>query len=184
MKRRLLILSVLAICIATITVGSLAYFTAEGTARNVITTGGVAIAVREWADADKQTPFEDLEDIMPGTVVTKIAEIQNTGASDAWIRVRVTKDIRLAGDGTADLSLVELDLNLEDWTLGEDGYLYYNSAVKPGEVTEPIFTTVTFRAEMGNEYQNATATVDVAAQAVQTANNGTNAMDAQGWPEA
>ena len=37
---------------------------------------------------------------------------------------------------------------------------------------------------MGNEYQNATATVDVIAQAVQTANNGTSAADAAGWPAA
>ena len=37
---------------------------------------------------------------------------------------------------------------------------------------------------MGNEYQNATATVDVLAQAVQTANNGESVMEAQGWPEA
>ena len=37
---------------------------------------------------------------------------------------------------------------------------------------------------MGNEYQNATATVDVFAQAVQTANNGATVMAAQGWPKA
>ena len=56
--------------------------------------------------------------------------------------------------------------------------------LKPGEVTAPIFTAVTFNANMGNEYQNATATVDVFAQAVQTANNGATVMDAQGWPRA
>ena len=43
---------------------------------------------------------------------------------------------------------------------------------------------MTFKADMGNEYQNATATVDVSAQAVQTANNGATVMDAQGWPNA
>ena len=47
-----------------------------------------------------------------------------------------------------------------------------------------MFTKVTFNAAMGNEYQNATATVDVAAQAVQTANNGSTVTDAQGWPNA
>ena len=142
------------------------------------------ITVQEWADEDKQTPFEDLDGIMPGMTVTKIAEIKNTGASDAWVRVLVTKDIQLAGDGTPDTSLVELNLNLTDWTQGKDGYLYYNKVLKPGEVTEPIFTAVTFNVTMGNEYQNATATVDVAAQAVQTANNGDTVMDAKGWPNA
>ena len=45
MKRKLLILSVLAICLSTLAAGTLAYFTAEGKAHNVITTGGVHIAL-------------------------------------------------------------------------------------------------------------------------------------------
>ena len=100
MKRKLLLLSVLAICVATLAAGTLAYFSADGTARNVITTGNVSIAVEEWADADKTQPFEDLTGIMPGTTVTKSAEVRNTGEADAWIRVRLTSDIRLTGDLT------------------------------------------------------------------------------------
>ena len=184
MKRKLLILSVLAICIATLAAGTLAYFASEGRAHTVITTGGVEIAVQEWADEEKTKPFEDLTGIMPGMTVTKIAEIKNTGASDAWVRVKVEKNIKLQGEGTPDTALVELNLNLTDWTQGKDGYLYYNKVLKPGEVTEPLFTAVTFNVTMGNEYQNATATVDVVAHAVQTANNGDTVMDAKGWPNA
>ena len=183
MKRKLLILSVLAICIATLAAGTLAYFTSEGTAHNVITTGGVEITVQEWADEGKTKPFENLTGVMPNTTVTKIAEIKNTGASDAWVRVKVEKNIELQGEGTSDTSLVELTLNTADWT-EKDGYYYYTKVLKPGEVTAPIFTAVTFKPDMGNEYQNATATVDVTAQAVQTANNGATVMDAQGWPNA
>lgn len=183
MKRKLLILSVLAICIATLAAGTLAYFTSEGKAHNVITTGGVEIAVQEWADVEKTKPFEDLTGVMPNTTVTKIAEIKNTGASDAWVRVKVEKNIKLQGEGASDTSLVELTLNTADWT-EKDGYYYYTKVLKPGEVTAPIFTAVTFKPDMGNEYQNATATVDVTAQAVQTANNGATVMDAQGWPNA
>ena len=183
MKRKLLILSVLAICIATLAAGTLAYFTSEGKAHNVITTGGVEIAVQEWADEEKTKPFEDLTGIMPGMTVTKIAEVKNTGASDAWVRVKVEKNIKLQGEGAPDTGLVELTLNTADWT-EKDGYYYYTKVLKPGEVTAPIFTAVTFKPDMGNEYQNATATVDVTAQAVQTANNGTSALTASGWPAA
>ena len=183
MKRKLLILSVLAICIATLAAGTLAYFTSEGKAHNVITTGGVEITVQEWADEEKTKPFEDLTGVMPNTTVTKIAEIKNTGASAAWIRVKVEKSIKLQGEGAPDTGLVELALNTADWT-EKDGYYYYTKVLKPGEVTAPIFTAVTFKPDMGNEYQNATATVDVTAQAVQTANNGATVMDAQGWPNA
>ena len=87
MKRKILILSVLAICIATLAAGTLAYFTSEGKAHNVITTGGVEIAVQEWADMEKTRPFENLTGVMPNATVTKIAEVKNTGASDAWVRV-------------------------------------------------------------------------------------------------
>lgn len=183
MKRKLLILSVLAICIATLAAGTLAFFTSEGKAHNVLTTGGVEITVQEWADEEKTKPFEDLTGIMPGMTVTKIAEIKNIGASDAWVRVKVEKNIKLQGDGTPDTGLVELTLNTADWT-EKDGYYYYTKALKPGEFTAPVFTAVTFNVAMGNEYQNATATVDVSAQAVQTANNGDTVMDAQGWPNA
>ena len=183
MKRKLLILSVLAICIATLTTGTLAFFTSEGRAHNVITTGGVKIAVQEWADEGKEKPFHNLEGIMPSMTVTKIAEIKNTGASEAWIRVKVDKNIQLQGEDTPDTNLVELELNTTDWA-ENGGYYYYKNALKPGEVTEPIFTAVTFNAAMGNEYQNATASVDVSAQAVQTANNGATVMDAKGWPNS
>lgn len=182
MKRKILILSVLAICIATLAAGTLAYFTSEGKAHNVITTGGVEIAVQEWADMEKTKPFENLTGVMPNATVTKIAEVKNTGASDAWVRVKVEKNIKLQGEGTPDTGLVELTLNTTDWT-ERDGYYYSTKALKPGEVTAPIFTAVTFGTAMGNEYQNATATVDVFAQAVQTANNGTTVLDAQGWPK-
>ena len=182
MKRKLLILSVLVICVATLAAGTLAYFTSEGTAHNVITTGGVDITLQEWADEGKTKPFEDLTGIMPGMTVTKIAEIKNTGASEAWVRVKVEKNIRLAGEGEVNPDLVELALDTANWT-EKDGYYYYNKALKPGEVTAPVFSAVTFNASMGNEYQNATATVDVYAQAVQTANNGATALEAQGWPK-
>ena len=115
MKRKLLILSVLAICVAMLAGGTLAFFTSEDKAHNVITTGGVEITLQEWADEAKTTPFKDLTGVMPNTTVTKIAEIRNTGASDAWVRVKVEKNIRLQGDGTPDTGLVELKCNTVDW---------------------------------------------------------------------
>ena len=64
MKRKLLILSVLAICIASLATGTIAFFTSEDKAHNVITTGSVEITVQEWADEAKQVPFVDLEGVL------------------------------------------------------------------------------------------------------------------------
>ena len=120
----------------------------------------------------------------PGLEVTKIVEVENTGASSAWIRVLLEMTVT-AADGETELSAdpVELDYNTEKWTLGDDGYWYYNEALEPDDTTEPLFTTVTFAAEMGNEYQESTCVIDITAQAVQSANNGDSAQEAVGWPE-
>ena len=188
LKTKLLALSVVLILAALSVYGTLAYFTAQGTARNVITTGDIKIALEErmlTPDGEKTVPFEDQLGVMPGSDVSKIVTVTNTGGQPAWVRVSLDKAIELAQgvEGQADLSLVTCDLNTESWT-EKDGYYYYTKPLKPGEVTAPIFTAVTFKADMGNEYQNATATVDVFAQAVQTANNGATVMAAQGWPKA
>ena len=81
---------------------------------------------------------------MPNTEVTKIAEIENTGASEVWVRVKIEKNIELTRDGTPNTDMVALNINTADWTAGADGYYYYNVALAPGETTAPVFTTVTF----------------------------------------
>lgn len=191
MKRKLLAVSLLIICAALMAAGSVAFFNAEGKAHNVITTGGVDIELNEWADVEKETPWENGTHgtgVMPGETVVKIAEVKNTGSSDAWIRVKVEKELNLdreygalLGDKEPDMSKIEIVIG-EDWEDGEDGFYYYNKPVKPGETTSPIFEEVAFDAAMGNEFQKATADVNVTAYAVQVANNGKSAMDAAGWP--
>ena len=187
MKRKLLLLSVMVICIAIAAVGTLAFFNSDAVAHNVITTGGVDIELHEYADAEKN-PFTDKTGVMPGMTVTKIAEVENTGASAAWVRVKLKPAIELADDAvlpdgfTVNTGLVKPDVNTDDWTEGEDGYFYYKEALKPGETTAPVLNSVTFDVAMGNEYQGATATVDIVAQAVQKDNNGDSALTAKGWP--
>lgn len=189
MKRKLLLLSVMVICIAIAAVGTLAYYNTNAIAHNVITTGGVNIELHEYADAEKTQPFKDLSGVMPGIKVTKIAEVENTGASAAWVRVKLTPAIELADDAvlpdgfTVNTGLVKPDVNTTDWELRSDGYYYYHKALAAGETTTPVITSVTFKETMGNEYQGATATVDIVAQAVQVANNGKTVMDAQRWPK-
>lgn len=188
MKRKLLAVAVTVICLSMMAYGTLAYFTAEDTAHNVITSGEIDIELQEWADAEKTTPFPEdgVSGVMPGTEVTKIVEVKNTGANDAYIRVKVEKEFVLSEgvEGETDSGLMKIDFDETYWTLGEDGYYYYKTALEPGAVTEPLFASVSFDTTMGNIYQNSTAKVDVTAYAVRVANNGDSVMDAKGWPEA
>ena len=121
---------------------------------------------------------------MPGAEISKIAMVENTGSNSVYVRVSVETVIEFAQetDEIADLSLVALDFNTEDWTYS-DGYYYYSRILNAGEVSEPLFTTVAFAPSMGNIYQNSTASVNLIAQATQSANNGANALEASGWPE-
>ena len=190
MKRKLLLLSVMVICIAIAAAGTLAFFNGDATAHNVITTGKVAIKVDEYAQYDaadtaKREEFTNNQTgIMPGTTVNKIVVVSGEdGTADAWVRVKFTKSIQLADgkQGEVNLDLIELNIDTSKWEL-KDGWFYYNAPVKANQEAAPALLSVQFDATMDNTYQGATATVDVLAQAVQCANNGTSAQTASGWP--
>jgi len=185
MKKKIALVVVIISLIAMGISGTMAYFTADSTATNVITAGNIDIDLIEMEKTDEGLkPFEDKDGVMPGDVISKIVTVKNTGDNEAYIRVQVKKMITLAGDatGSAELSLLSCDINTNDWTYSK-GYYYYNKPLAAGEETAPLFENVTFSAAMGNEYQNCEAQIDVAAYAVQVKNNGATVLDAAGWPE-
>ena len=187
MKRKILCLSIIAIMLAILAAGTIAYFTAEGRARNVITTGSINITVVEQQKREDDTtvvyPKEPITNVMPGAEISKIVTIRNDGKSTAWIRVKVGTEIELVGEGKADTSLVVLNFDDENWT-EKDGYYYYNKPVDPTGSTAALFDTVKFDPRMGNEYQNCTVNINIYAQAVQTANNNPEGgvTEVKGWP--
>lgn len=186
MKRKVIVLALVVIALSVMAYGTVAYFTAEDTAVNVITSGNVSIKLLETSVSDQgetPVPFKNVSGIMPGMTVSKIAQVENTGANGVYVRVAVDRAIQLAeGIQTApNTELLKLDINEKDWTL-KDGYYYYNTELKPGNTTEPLFTAVSFDSNMGNEYQGCKATVSVLAYATQSANNGDSPLTAAGWP--
>ncbi len=189
MKFRLLAFALMLILLTSVSVGSLAYYTADAIVHNVITSGGVGSELIEKTHDDEGNeipwPEKGVQNVMPGEDVAKIVTVRNTGASPAWIRVKLTKVVK-AADGTplSGDAMISYEVDTENWE-EKGGWYYYKKAVDPDTATEyPIIRTVTFAPEMGNEYQGCTATIDVSAQAVQTANNGTSATEASGWPES
>lgn len=188
MKRRLFAGALLLIALSLMAYGTLAYFTAEETVHNVITSGDIAIELLEWADENKTIPFpqQGVSGVMPGQRIVKIVEVKNTGSGAAWVRVRVDKEITLSKgvQGEADPALLQLDYDKTSWTQSEDGFYYYNRKLLAGEVTAPLFAAVTYDPKMDNRYQNSTARVVVTAYAVQTENNGDSVTEASGWPKA
>lgn len=189
MKRKLLILSVLVICVATLAAGTLAFPASDERAHNVITTSKVKITLNEWADKEQTKPFVDQTGVMPGKTINKYVVISgDQGSASAWVRVKFDIKIQLDKNNpkvpqgfTPDTRLVTLTTGA-DWVQGTDGWYYCTKPLTAGEKASPALETVTFAPAMGNEYQGAVATVTVKAQAVQTANNGATVQDAKGWP--
>lgn len=194
MKKKILVVAMLAVFASIAATGTLAYFTAEESAVNVITSGGIGIEIVEKTMADSGAevdfPKEGLSDVMPGTSASKIVRIKNTGESDAWIRIKMKSKI-VSVDGqelpieigeASKEPVMECEI-LEGWSDGGDGYYYYNEPVGSEKFTKELIDTVKFNPAMGNEYQGCTANIIIYAQAVQKANNGDTVMEAKGWPE-
>lgn len=172
--------AVAAACLSLGAAGTLAYFAGSGTAHNVVTSGGVEIALDEWADEERTERFEDVSGVTPGSSVGKVVEVENTGSAPAWVRVKV----EIGGDlgDEAARGLVAVDLNEPAW-VSSGGWLYYAEPLAPGAVTAPAFTKVSFSEEMDSDWAGADVRVRVSAQAVQSDNNGSTVLGAAGWPE-
>lgn len=191
MKKRIFAVAVVMICISILASVTWAYFVDARTARNVITMGGVHIEIVEQQEENgvlKPYPADPI-DIMPGSTASKIVSVIGHD-QPAWVRANYTVTVRDAQGRIFDLSAEEMDKILQvqsgsaKWSYKE-GWWYYSEALTAGKTTESLFNQVTFSGpEMGNEYQNCTIVINVNAQAVQKANNGTSALTAAGWPAA
>lgn len=190
MKKKIATIALVAAVAAIAVGGTLAFYTAEETAHNVITTGGIDIELVEKhvLPSGETVDFPgEVFNVCPGVDVSKIVRVHNVGPSEAWVRASVTFqvfDVNKAplpaqlDDGTPVLGYTVLD----GWAQGADGRYYCNAPLQPGAQTLPLISAVTFDVRVGNEYQNATAVVEVKVDAVQTANNGGTVAQAQGWP--
>ncbi|WP_430597598.1 TasA family protein [Enterococcus sp. AZ177] len=122
--------------------------------------------------------FTEPTTIKPNESVTKEVSVENTGTVDQFVRVMLQPEIRLEnGESTRLLPSkigeeVLLELNLTDWTLGEDGYYYYLNVLKsgtPSNTTKNLFTEVKLKQDLGLEYHNATFNLLVKVEAINCA---------------
>ncbi len=192
MKKKILSLAVIVICLATLASGTIAYFTSEDRATNIITSGdGINIEIIEKTRGEGGVlvdfPKGGISGVMPGSSISKIVSVENRGGSEAWIRIKVGQSIvdktgkPLPLTLGANESVMSFYVDESKWTLW-DGWYYCRQPVGLNESTEILFENVHFTKKMGNDYQNCTAFIEIYAQAVQTANNGDHVMEAEGWP--
>lgn len=189
MKKKILYIAAIVICLSIITGGTFAFYTTSDTARNVITTGGVEVTVVEQQmvnGALQDYPAAPIP-VMPATTVSKIVSVKSSGES-VWVRMNYSVTVYDAKGEKLDIPAEELarviviEPDGAGWSCS-GGWWYYESAIKAGETTEALFDSIRFAGpEMDNKYQSCTVYVDVTAQAVQQKHNGESVMDALGWP--
>ena len=190
MKKKLLYIAAIIICLSIITGGTFAYFTVDDTAHNVITTNTVKIDVLCHSEENGVISVANNDSIrlMPATKVSRVVAAQSIETA-AWVRLKYEFEIYDSNENQMDISEEELKKVIiikpdeTNWIL-KDGWWHYNAMVKDGEKTTPLFETIEFSGPgMGNEYQNGKVKLIIHGQAVQYANNGETVMEAACWPE-
>lgn len=167
-----------------------AVLTAQGKTQNVITTGNVRIKLYDTAfDGDEEVSFpaQGIE-IMPSRTVTKMVYVENTGGNPCYVRIKLDTSVTFENqeDYVEPSEDIMMNIDSENWLNGNDGYYYYKKELLPGSFTEKLFDEVEFSKNMGNEYQGATISISVSAEAVQSENNsigqGQSILEVKGWP--
>lgn len=184
MKRqriKLLIIALAAVLATLFSQGTLAYYSVIGKATNVVTSGDISLAIYEKTADDQDFPAEGVY-VIPGDVVSKRVTVENVCGHPFYLRVKLV-------NGSTDQALnaddcLKVDLNTTDWTVGQDGFIYYNKILEPGQTTAPVFTEVEIVGEkLGRENIGTTLELTVKAFAVQSENNpAEHPWDAAGWP--
>lgn len=181
MKRKILILFTAVLLIALLAAGSYAYVAKTASVTNKITTGGVSIEVYTKGGDGNDLPDDGLV-ILPGDTVEETVTVKNTSNHPAWIRVSVTPCVIDKPELDAEECMVLQGLNTTDWTKQGD-YYYYNEVLAAGETTSSLFTAVHFDGDkIDNSYLGESFGLEVKGDGVQSENNGSTALTAEGWP--
>jgi len=124
--------------------------------------------------------------VQPDQAVEKTVNVKNTGTQAGFARVLVFPEI-IAEDGQALEAIPGVTFTFKDshgndtlgitdwagdgnlWADGGDGYFYYLGLLESGETTlQPLFTHVTLADNLPAEYENASMTIHVKAEAAET----------------
>ena len=186
-RKNLLIGSALVLAALLVVGGTMAWFTAgAGPVTNTFTAGTVEIKLHDVGGYDPeqnevQFPGNGISNVNPGDEYLKIVYVENTGSKAIYVRVKLTPEWT-KGTGSLPLQVGGVDMATfpivgTDWVLHTDGYYYYKNPLAGGAagesnaVTTHLIEKVIFAgAAMTNDYQGATFTLKVEAEAIQASN--------------
>lgn len=192
----------LAVCLlATLSLGSLAWFTDQDSVTNDFMIAGSEdgdpddiFSVDVWEEDDEEDDGLEYEDILPGDTLDKVAHVENTGSYDQYIRVKIAVSHAAVWQDVYDANMVPVtefvNVDLSKVYGGKVGsylegdnfayYLYYNDILPVGK-DFVVFTEAYIDEELTREQAAAMKggfQITVTADAVQTENVGDNVYEA------
>ena len=164
-KKRLAVAGLSVGLVAVAGIGAtLAYFTDQDATTNVVEMGHVDIELDEPIFS-RMYVNNTITNVVPNQSIKKDPTIAvGEGSEDCYLRVQLTTEY-LDNDQKAEI-LNTANIDKEDWTMGEDGYLYFQDRVKAGDVI-PVFDTITVPAQWGNEVADLSFEINIQAEAIQ-----------------
>ena len=177
-KRNLVLGSVVVLAALLIVGGTMAWFTASsGPVTNQFTAGTVKIELHDLTYDDEQNlvsfPGDGISNVNPGDEYDKIVYVENTGSKAVYVRVKLTPNwtddlSNVVTIDDEDYVMTDFPIVGDKWFLHTDGWYYYKDPVASGSATQHLIDKVVFAGKaMTNDYQGATFTLEVEAEAVQ-----------------
>lgn len=182
-KNKLLIL-LITLCVLVPVGGAVAYFRAETSSRNKLSSGNVGIELMDTTsegDAIQSEEGIDFTFAYPGAVKEKETFVQNISDNDLYTRITVTKYwIDEEGNKVidADPKLIEVVTNdTSNWIIQDSDendeivYFYFRKPLSPQEATDLFINRIKLSGKITNdgeiEYSELSAHLSFEADAVQ-----------------
>lgn len=163
-KKRLAVAGLSVGLVAVAGIGAtLAYFTDQDAATNVVEMGHVDIELDEpifGTEHENNT----ITNVLPNQSITKDPTVTvQEGSEDCYLRVQITT----TGLTPEQEQQILETANIKDnWLMGTDGYLYLQDKAEAKDVI-PVFDTITIPAAWGNEVADLKFEINILAEAIQ-----------------
>ncbi|MCF6465842.1 TasA family protein [Clostridium sp. Cult2] len=170
MKKRNIMLGSIILLVALLVLGTMAWFTDSSEVVNSFKAGTVDIdLIENGITVGGEFNGINIDNVNPGDNHEKEIEVLSNGSKQTYVRVKLTPTWTFE-DETADNTLAPAEyvgLDSSKWILSGD-YYYYHKILNKDDITDALITGIKFNGpDMGNDYQGATFTLEVKAEAVQ-----------------
>lgn len=137
---------------------------------NTYAKGPVDIRIVEQGDDGLGNIIDEWHDItnaIPGSTYSAIPRVINYGTTEVSVSICLSRSGQTSSGDSIEVTNEHILVNLEPgWTETEETECYkYNSTLAPGELTEPLFSSVTIN-NLDNEHQGATFNLHLYAEAI------------------